>query len=93
MKGKPVDVFIVNYGEFPARIAPFVAKESITLPVLLDTQLEIAKEWKVGGLPMTFVIDAKGRARYWTFGERDWGDRESVQLIDKVLAEGSVAGR
>jgi thiol-disulfide isomerase/thioredoxin len=91
MQGKPFEVITVNYGEFPAKIEPYVTQQEIALPVLLDTQKEIAKDWKVGGLPMTFVIDAKGRARYWVFGERDWSRGESLKLVEKLIAEGARA--
>jgi thiol-disulfide isomerase/thioredoxin len=91
LEGKPFEVLTVNYGEFPAKIEPYVAQEQITLPVMLDTQKEIAKDWKVGGLPMTFVIDAKGRVRYWVFGERDWSRGESLKLVEKLINEGARA--
>ncbi len=87
LAGQPFEVLTVNYGEFPEKIAPFLAREKITLPVLLDTQKEAAREWKVGGLPMTFIVDAKGRARYWVFGERDWSGADTVKVIEKLVAE------
>jgi thiol-disulfide isomerase/thioredoxin len=83
----PLEVLTVNYGEFPEKIAPFLAKEKIALPVLLDTQKEAAAAWKVGGLPMTFIVDAKGRVRHWVFGERDWSGPDTVKVIEKLLAE------
>jgi thiol-disulfide isomerase/thioredoxin len=87
LAGRPLEVLTVNYGEFPEKIAPFLAREKIALPVLLDTQKDAAKEWKVGGLPMTFIVDAKGRLRLWVFGERDWSGAETVKIIEKLLAE------
>jgi len=41
----------------------------------------------VGGLPMTFIVDANGRARYSVFGELDWSTGEPLQLVEKLLAE------
>lgn len=43
--------------------------------------------WNVRGLPMTFVVDAKGRVRYWTYGERNWDEGESLKLIESLVAE------
>ncbi|HEX4780610.1 MAG TPA: TlpA family protein disulfide reductase, partial [Usitatibacter sp.] len=57
------------------------------LPVFLDTQNEISREWKVGGLPMTFLVDARGRVRYYVFGERAWNENESLEVVEKLLAE------
>jgi thiol-disulfide isomerase/thioredoxin len=87
LAGRPLEVLTVNYGEFPEKIGAFLAKERIALPVLLDTQKEAAKAWKVGGLPMTFIVDARGRVRHWVFGERDWNGPETVKIIEKLLAE------
>ncbi|HSW84600.1 MAG TPA: TlpA disulfide reductase family protein [Usitatibacter sp.] len=87
--GKPVEVITVNYGEFPQRVRPFLEKEKVALRVLLDTQKDAAHDWGVGGLPMTFIIDAKGRARYSAFGELDWGAGEPLRLVEKLLAETS----
>jgi thiol-disulfide isomerase/thioredoxin len=87
LAGRPLEVLTVNYGEFPEKIAPFIARERITLTVLLDTQKDAARDWKVGGLPMTFIVDAKGRVRHWVFGERDWSGADTVKTIEKLLAE------
>ena len=94
LSDRPVDVLTVNYGEFPERITQFLDREGETpLTVLLDPQKEVARDWKVGGLPMTFLVDTKGRARYVAFGERDWSAPESVALVEKLLAEGRNARR
>ena len=87
LAGRPFEILAVNYGEFPQKIGQFLAREKIELPVLLDTQKDTAAQWKVGGLPMTFIVDAKGRVRLWVFGERDWSGEETVRIIEKLLAE------
>jgi len=86
---RPFDVVTVNFGEFPERITQYLRSqpEPLALPVLLDPQKEAANDWKVGGLPMTFIVDARGRVRYRAFGERDWSAQESVSLMEKLLAE------
>ena len=93
LRDQPFDVITVNYGEFPARIKPFMESEMMELPVVLDTQKEAGKAWKVGGLPMTVIIDARGRARYSVFGERAWDKGEQLALVEKLLAEARGARR
>ena len=93
LAGKPFEVITVNFGESAEKIAQFLGKENVTLPVLLDTQKESAKDWGVGGLPMTFLVDAKGRVRYSVFGERDWSAGPSLALVEKLVAEAPVARR
>jgi len=91
--GKPFEVVTVNFGEQPERIRTFLEREFVELPVVLDRDKEAAGRWKVGGLPMTFIIDARGRVRYQVFGERKWDDAQSLAAVDKLLAEKPGAGR
>ncbi|HET9652602.1 MAG TPA: TlpA disulfide reductase family protein, partial [Usitatibacter sp.] len=93
MDGKPLEVLTVNYGEFPQKIGPFMKREKIELPVLLDTQKDAARDWNAGGLPITFLVDAKGEVRYWVFGERDWSEGEPLRLVESLVNEGGHARR
>ena len=77
----------MNYGESREKITKYLERAKVSPPVALDTQKDLAREWNVGGLPMTFVVDAKGRVRYWVFGERDWSEGESLKLVESLLAE------
>lgn len=87
LAGRPFELLTVNYGETPEKIARFLQGQKLTMPVLLDREKEAGKNWKVGGLPMTYVIDARGRVRYSVFGERDWSEGESFMLVEKLLSE------
>jgi thiol-disulfide isomerase/thioredoxin len=89
-RDQPFDVVTVNFGESQATASRFVAKLHLTLPVLLDPEKRIAEKWSVKGLPMTFLVDGEGRVRYFTFGERDWSQGESLALIERLMKE---AGR
>jgi thiol-disulfide isomerase/thioredoxin len=87
LAGRPFEVITVNFGESADKIAQFLEKEKVTLPVLLDTQKETAQDWGVGGLPMTFLVDARGRVRYSVFGELDWSEGPALALVEKLVAE------
>jgi thiol-disulfide isomerase/thioredoxin len=87
LDGRSFDVLTVNFGESRERITQFLGHEKVALPVLLDPRKDTAKAWGVGGLPMTFLVDARGRVRYSVFGERDWNAGESLALVEKLLAE------
>ena len=93
LDGRSFDVLAVNYGESREKVLQFLGKEKVALPVLLDPEMETAKAWGVGGLPMTFLIDAEGRVRYSVFGERDWSGGDSLALVEKLLAEAPRARR
>ena len=93
MEQRPFEVLTINYGEARVRAADFATKLGLTIPVLLDPEKKTADAWKVRGLPMTFLVDAQGKVRYWTFGERDWNDGQSVELVERLLAEPRHARR
>ena len=91
LAGKPFEVITVNYGEGAPRIASYLEKEKISLPVLLDTDKQTAAAWGASGLPMTFLVDATGRARFWAFGECDWSEGEALRAVEKLVAEATLA--
>jgi len=88
-----IDVITVNFGEQPERIKAFLDREFVELPVVLDRDKDAAGRWKVGGLPMTFIVDAGGHVRYQAFGERKWDAPETVAVVDKLVAEAPRARR
>ena len=93
LQGKPFEVLAVNFGESNPKVAAFLEREKLTLPVLMDPEKKAADRWKAKGLPMTFLVDARGQVRYWVFGERDWSEGEALGYVEKLVAEGAVARR
>lgn len=93
LEGKPFNVLTVNYGESGAKIAAFLSREKLALPVLLDPDNEASEAWGAKGLPMTFLVDAQGRIRYYAFGERDWSAGESLAMVERLLSEAPGARR
>jgi thiol-disulfide isomerase/thioredoxin len=84
---RPFDVVTVNFGEGAARAEQFLRERAVDLPVLLDRDRAAGEAWGVGGLPMTFLVDAAGRVRAWVFGEGDWGEGELGAALERLLAE------
>jgi len=63
----------VNLGDSRERIAAFIERHPAPgLPVLLDTEKVTAARWHVRGLPVAYVVDARGILRLGALGERDW---------------------
>jgi len=46
----------------------FMAREGLSFPVLVDESGRLARRWKVSGVPVSFVLDGKGRIRHATVG-------------------------
>jgi len=83
-----VSVLAVNYGESVERVGAFAEKMAMDLPVLLDAFHRVRYDWKVRVLPVTFVIDRRGRLRYVVRGELDWASDEAVARIGALAREG-----
>jgi hypothetical protein len=47
----------------------------------------------VGGLPMTFLVDATGQVRYSSFGEQDWSRGEPLRIVESLVGENPNAQR
>jgi len=80
-----VEVIGVNLGENEIRIRQFVEKTGIAFPLLLDRDGDAKKAWKVNGAPTTYVLDAKGRVRFYWVGEVDFADRALQDKIRKLI--------
>ena len=93
LKGRPFELVTVNFGESSANVSRFLAKLNVSVPVLLDPVKDAAEAWKVRGLPMTFLVDASGTTRYWSFGEQDWSQGEPFRLVESLVGEASRAQR
>ena len=84
-RGRPFAVLTVNYGEGPARVEQFKREHAVELPVLLDRDRRAAAAWGVGGLPMSFLVDAEGRVRSSLFGEADWSAGELGRALERLV--------
>ena len=93
LKDRPFELLMVNYGESQATVSTFLAKLGVTAPVALDPEKANAAKWRVNGLPMTFLVDGRGRIRYSSFGEQDWSTGEPLALVERLVAETSRAQR
>ncbi|WP_235924179.1 TlpA family protein disulfide reductase [Pseudoroseicyclus tamaricis] len=55
------------------------------LPVALDPQQQLARDMAVLGLPITILVDAKGREVGRLIGGADWNSPEAQALIASVM--------
>ncbi len=82
---KGFEVLAVNLMESEEKIAAFRESELIDLPVLMDRDGAAAKRWKVGMLPISFVIDRRGAIRYQLVGEANWTGPAVAPLIERLI--------
>lgn len=63
-------VLAVNQGEDAGDVRAFLADLGITeIPILLDPDTDLARDYGYRGLPTTYIIDAEGRVAYQKIGE------------------------
>jgi hypothetical protein len=82
----------VNLGEGEARARTFVRAHGVELPVLLDSERRAGAAWGVGGLPMAFLVDARGRVRSWVFGEPAWTEGELAEAVEALVRDAERDG-
>lgn len=68
-----------------ARVKLFMAELGLTFPTLLDLDAEVARAYRLRGLPTTFLIDRKGVIRAVEVGFRDWAGPESRRKLEELL--------
>ena len=73
MRGKPVEVTLVNVGDSRRVIEKYMQKYPLSLPVVRDPESRALSPEVLGlqHLPATLVIDRKGRARWMLIGKLD----------------------
>ena len=89
LKGEPFQILAVNLGEDEDTIKAFQKKFNIEMgfPVLLAQEESILDQWKIQGLPMSYVIDRHGQQAYEALGPRDFAHEHIVARLRKLMRE------
>ena len=78
-------VLAVNFKETAIRAQRFAHQTGLGLPVLLDSQGQLASQWAVKVFPTTLTIDRQGRPRHRVRGQLDWTAPAARALIANLL--------
>lgn len=87
MANRDFQLLTINVGEQEAVIKKFLEQRPVDFPVLLDSNGEAIKSWKVYAYPSNYLLDGNGRIRYGYYGALDWVAPEVVDVIQKLLLE------
>jgi len=66
-------------------VEKFIAKHGYTFYVLVDPKNEVLDRYRVQGIPMTFLIDKKGRIVGKALGPRNWKSPEAISLLTQLI--------
>lgn len=80
-----VEVLSVNLEESPERVKGFVSSQGLALRVLLDLDGNVARSYRVQGIPTVLVLDKQGRERERIVGFRPDLDSQLGKAVEGLL--------
>ena len=85
-RGQPFTVLAVSIDEPKDLVASWVKGAGVTLPVLLDYDGAVARDYRVTATPTAFVIGRDGRLVARASGNRKWEGPAGRALFDALVA-------
>lgn len=79
-------VLAVNFKESSTVVRRYVQRSDLQLPVLLDSQGLMARQWGVTVFPTTVLVASDGRVRSVVRGEFDWSGPQASKWLQPLLA-------
>jgi peroxiredoxin len=87
MFGKDFELLAVSVDENGATgIVPFVQRNRLVLPVLLDPDHAVAKRYGTFKFPETYILDRNGTVKYKIIGARNWAEPNLLQGLQALVA-------
>lgn len=85
MQGRHFQMLTIIYRDDAKKAVGYMKMNGYTMPVLLDYDMKVARNYWVRGVPETFIIDREGIVREKIIGRRPWDSPEAIGLIEKWL--------
>jgi len=77
----------ISSKEKPEAVKPFLEKESLNVPVLIDRTGQTERLFGVWVHPTTYLINRQGLVCYRTMGVFDWTTLQATSILDQLLKE------
>jgi len=84
-EGSAFAVVTVNVGENRERVARFLKQVPVELPLLMDYDASISKDWMIYVYPSSYLVDHQGKIRYAYLGALEWDSTENIAIIQSLL--------
>jgi peroxiredoxin len=68
-------------------VKDYVTSHNLTFLNLLDPGSDVAFQYGVRGIPISFFIDTQGKVVAVARGYRDWKSEEGRRVIEQLLSE------
>jgi len=87
--GQQFTVIGISTDDYPEAAKGFLRKSNATLNHYIDRQLELEHMLGAAQLPLTVMVDAKGRVLGKVVGAREWDGPQAMQLIRNTFRIGA----
>jgi thiol-disulfide isomerase/thioredoxin len=84
---KDLLILSVAIGESKQQVDSFLKQFPANFPVLLDSDGETVKPWKIIAFPTTFVIDQQGIIQLAYFGGLEWDNPAIIKQLQALLKD------
>jgi len=87
LKKENIEMLAINVGEDSDQIFSFTAEYPVEFPLIMDKDSSVVRQWKVRGLPTTYIVNPAGQIVYQAIGDREWDSDEIMNQIRKLKKE------
>ena len=88
--GQQFNVIGISTDDYPDAANGFLRKSKATLNHYIDRKLELENMLGADRLPLTVLVDAKGRVLGKIVGAKEWDEAQALQLIRKTFRLGAA---
>jgi len=85
LMGEDFMIMALSIQEDKKRVSKFMQSFEVDFPVYLDSDGAVANKYGVTGIPTTYIIAPDGKIVGRAIGPREWGSRESVELMRSLM--------
>jgi peroxiredoxin len=86
LQGKDFEILAVSVDERGVdAVVPFLSKNRLGLPALLDPRQSIASLYGTYKFPETYLVDREGVVRHKVIGARDWSVPANVNIVREII--------
>ena len=84
LKDKGLVVLAVHVGPSIDNIKNFLTTTPVGLQILINDAIDLPG-WRVTRLPVTYLVNRKGRLIAWALGERQWDSAQMIRFLEDHL--------
>ena len=81
-KGKDFEMLTISIDENQSLVAPFMKELGLTFPVVFDPAQKVASQYKITGVPETYIIDKTGVVTHHLLGPGEWDNPGIISAFE-----------